>query len=153
MAANRTLVANRRARFSYEIQETFEAGISLMGTEVKSIRDGQANIKEAYADIRGGEVFLVGAHISPYEQGNLNNHEPLRERRLLLKAIEIKRLTGKVQEKGLTLVPLRLYLKGRLIKLELGVGRGKKLYDKRETIKRRDQDREVERELAHKERD
>lgn len=153
MAANRTLVANRRARFSYEIQETFEAGISLMGTEVKSIRDGQANIKEAYADIRGGEVFLVGAHISPYEQGNLNNHEPLRERRLLLKAIEIKRLTGKVQEKGLTLVPLRLYLKGRLIKLELGVGRGKKLYDKRETIKRRDQDREVERELARKEQD
>ncbi len=153
MAASRTLVANRRARFSYEIQETFEAGISLMGTEVKSIRDGQANIKEAYADIRGGEVFLVGAHISPYEQGNLNNHEPLRERRLLLKAIEIKRLTGKVQEKGLTLVPLRLYLKGRLIKLELGVGRGKKLHDKRETIKRRDQDREVERELAHKERD
>jgi len=153
VAASRTLVANRRARFSYEIQETFEAGISLMGTEVKSIRDGQANIKEAYADIRGGEVFLVGAHISPYEQGNLNNHEPLRERRLLLKAIEIKRLTGKVQEKGLTLVPLRLYLKGRLIKLELGVGRGKKLHDKRETIKRRDQDREVERELAHKERD
>jgi SsrA-binding protein len=109
-----------------------EAGISLMGTEVKSIRDGQANIKEAYADIRGGEVFLVGAHISPYEQG---------------------RLAGKVQEKGLTLVPLRLYLKGRLIKLELGVGRGKKLYDKRETIKRRDQEREVERELSRRERD
>lgn len=153
MAEGRTLVANRRARFSYEIQETMEAGISLMGTEVKSIRDGQANIKEAYADIRGGEVFLVGAHISPYEQGNLNNHEPLRERRLLLKANEIKRLVGKVQEKGLTLVPLRLYLKGRLIKLELGVGRGKKLYDKRETIKQRDQEREVQRELARKEQD
>lgn len=153
MAEGRTLVANRRARFSYEIQETMEAGISLMGTEVKSIRDGQANIKEAYADIRGGEVFLVGAHISPYEQGNLNNHEPLRERRLLLKANEIKRLVGKVQEKGLTLVPLRLYLKGRLIKLELGVGRGKKLYDKRETIKQRDQEREVERELSRRERD
>jgi len=153
VAEGRTLVANRRARFSYEIQETMEAGISLMGTEVKSIRDGQANIKEAYADIRGGEVFLVGAHISPYEQGNLNNHEPLRERRLLLKANEIKRLVGKVQEKGLTLVPLRLYLKGRLIKLELGVGRGKKLYDKRETIKQRDQEREVQRELARKEQD
>jgi len=130
-----------------------EAGISLMGTEVKSIRDGQANIKEAYADIRGGEVFLVGAHISPYEQGNQFNHEPLRDRKLLLNANEIKRLAGKVQEKGLTLVPLRLYLKGRLIKLELGVGRGKKLYDKRETIKRRDQEREVERELARKEQD
>jgi len=153
MAASRTLITNRRARFSYEIMETVEAGISLMGTEVKSIRDGQANIKEAYADVRDGEVFLVGAHISPYEQGNRNNHEPLRERRLLLKANEIKRLTGKVQEKGLTLVPMRLYLKGRLIKLELGVGRGKKLHDKRETIKRRDQEREVERELAHKERD
>jgi SsrA-binding protein len=130
-----------------------EAGISLMGTEVKSIRDGQANIKEAYADIRGGEVFLVGAHISPYEQGNQFNHEPLRDRKLLLNANEIKRLAGKVQEKGLTLVPLRLYLKGRLIKLELGVGRGKKLYDKRETIKRRDQEREVERELSRRERD
>ncbi len=153
MAESRTLVANRRARFSYEIQETIEAGISLMGTEVKSIRDGQANIKEAYADIRGGEVFLVGAHISPYEQGNRFNHEPLRDRKLLLNANEIKRLTGKVQEKGLTLVPLRLYLKGRLIKLQLGVGRGKKLYDKRETIKRRDQEREVERELSRRERD
>lgn len=153
MAESRTLVANRRARFSYEIQETIEAGISLMGTEVKSIRDGQANIKEAYADIRGGEVFLVGAHISPYEQGNRFNHEPLRDRKLLLNANEIKRLTGKVQEKGLTLVPLRLYLKGRLIKLQLGVGRGKKLYDKRETIKQRDQEREVERELARKEGD
>ena len=153
MAESRTLVANRRARFSYEIQETMEAGISLMGTEVKSIRDGQANIKEAYADIRGGEVFLVGAHISPYEQGNQFNHEPLRDRKLLLNANEIKRLAGKVQEKGLTLVPLRLYLKGRLIKLELGVGRGKKLYDKRETIKRRDQEREVERELSRRERD
>jgi len=153
VAESRTLVANRRARFSYEIQETIEAGISLMGTEVKSIRDGQANIKEAYADIRGGEVFLVGAHISPYEQGNRFNHEPLRDRKLLLNANEIKRLTGKVQEKGLTLVPLRLYLKGRLIKLQLGVGRGKKLYDKRETIKRRDQEREVERELSRRERD
>ncbi|TNF47438.1 SsrA-binding protein SmpB [bacterium] len=153
MAEGRTLVANRRARFSYEIQETLEAGISLLGTEVKSVRAGQANIKEAYADIRGGEVFLVGAHISPFEQGNRFNHEPLRDRKLLLNANEIKRLAGKVQEKGLTLVPLRLYLKGRLIKLELGVGRGKKLHDKRETIKRRDQEREVERELSRRERD
>jgi SsrA-binding protein len=138
-------VVNRQARFNYEILEKFEAGISLAGTEVKSIRDGKANIKEAYADIRNGEVYLVGAHISPYSHGNITNHNPLRDRKLLLKSAEIKRLQGKVMEKGLTLVPIRLYLKGRLIKLELGVGRGKKLVDKRDTIKKREQDREVQR--------
>ena len=151
MGTGRTLVENRQARFNYEILEKIEAGISLAGTEVKSIREGKAIIKEAYADIRDGEVFLVGAHISPYSHGNITNHEPLRERKLLLKSTEIRRLQGKVMEKGLTLVPIRLYLKGRLIKLELGVGRGKKLVDKREDIKRRDQDREVQRAL--KERD
>lgn len=145
MGTGRTLVENRQARFNYEILEKFEAGISLAGTEVKSIREGKANIKEAYADIRNGEVFLVGAHISPYSHGNITNHNPLRERKLLLKSSEIKRLQGKIMEKGLTLVPIRLYLKGRLIKLELGVGRGKKLVDKRETIKQREQDREVQR--------
>ena len=145
MGTGRTLVVNRQARFNYEILEKFEAGISLAGTEVKSIREGRANIKEAYADIRNGEVYLVGAHISPYSHGNITNHSPLRERKLLLKSTEIKRLQGKVMEKGLTLVPLRLYLKGRLIKLELGVGRGKKLVDKRDTIKKREQDREVQR--------
>ncbi len=138
---------NRQARFNYEILEKFEAGISLRGTEVKSIREGRANLKEAYADIRGGEVYLVGAHISPYSHGNIANHEPVRDRRLLLKAVEIKRLQGKVMEKGLTLVPMRLYLKGRLIKVELGVGRGKKLVDKREDIKKRDQEREIRRAL------
>ena len=145
MGTGRTLVLNRQARFNYEILEKLEAGISLAGTEVKSIRDGKANIKEAYADIRNGEVYLVGAHISPYSHGNITNHSPLRERKLLLKSAEIKRLQAKVMEKGLTLVPLRLYLKGRLVKLELGVGRGKKLVDKRDTIKKREQDREVER--------
>jgi SsrA-binding protein len=145
MGTGRTLVVNRQARFNYEILEKFEAGISLAGTEVKSIRDGKAHIKEAYADIRNGEVYLVGAHISPYSHGNITNHNPLRDRKLLLKSAEIKRLQGKVMEKGLTLVPIRLYLKGRLIKLELGVGRGKKLVDKRDTIKKREQDREVQR--------
>lgn len=147
MSGGRTLVKNRRARFNYEITEKLEAGISLAGTEVKSIREGRANLQEAYADIRDGQVYLVGAHISPYSHGNISNHDPLRDRRLLLHSREIKRLTGKVMEKGLTLVPLKLYLKGRLIKLELGVGRGKKLHDKREDIKRRDQEREMAREM------
>jgi SsrA-binding protein len=144
-------VVNRQARFNYEILERIEAGISLAGTEVKSIREGKANIKEAYADIRNGEVFLIGAHISPYSHGNITNHNPLRERKLLLKSSEIKKLQGKIMEKGLTLVPLRLYLKGRLIKLELGVGRGKKLVDKREDIKKREQEREVQRAMKDRE--
>ena len=150
MAEGRTLVLNRRARFNYEITETVEAGISLVGTEVKSIREGKANIQEAYGDIRDGEAYLVGAHISPYDQGNRFNHEPLRDRKLLLHAREIKRLSGKVAEKGLTLVPMRLYLKGRRIKLELGVGKGKKLHDKREDIRKKDQEREARRELAER---
>ncbi len=150
MGTGRTLVVNRQARFNYEILEKFEAGISLVGTEVKSIREGKGNIKEAYADIRGGEAWLIGAHISPYSHGNITNHDPLRDRKLLLNAKEIVRLQGKVMEKGLTLVPLRLYLKGRLIKLELGVARGKKLVDKREDIKKRDQEREIQRAMKEK---
>jgi SsrA-binding protein len=150
MGQGRTLIENRRARFSYEILETLEAGIALQGTEVKSIRNGKANIQEAYADIRDGEVFLVGAHIGPYSHGGWTNHEPLRDRKLLLNASEIRRLQGKVAEKGLTLVPLRLYLKGRLVKLQLGVGRGKKLTDKREDIKKRDQEREIQREMKER---
>ena len=145
MGTGRTLVQNRQARFNYEILEKVEAGIALAGAEVKSIREGKANIKEAYADIRSGEAWLIGAHISPYSHGNITNHDPLRERKLLLNAVEIHRLQGKVMEKGLTLVPLRLYLKGRLIKLELGVGRGKKHVDKREDIKKRDHEREIHR--------
>jgi len=147
VVTSRTLVENRRARFNYEILETIEAGIALQGTEVKSIREGKANIQEAYADIRDGEVFLVGSHISPYSHGNRTNHEPLRDRKLLLNAREIRKLQGKVAEKGLTLVPMRLYVKGRLIKIQLGIGRGKKLGDKREDIKRRDQEREIQRSL------
>jgi len=145
MGTGRTLVQNRQARFNYEILEKIEAGMVLAGTEVKSIRDGKANIKEAYADIRDGEAWLIGAHISPYSHGNITNHDPTRERKLLLNAREISRLQGKVMEKGLTLVPLRLFLKGRLIKLELGVGRGKKTVDKREDLKKKDQEREIQR--------
>jgi SsrA-binding protein len=151
MGTGRTLVQNRQARFNYEILEKVEAGMALQGTEVKSIRDGKANIKEAYADIRNGEVWLIGAHINPYSHGNITNHNPLRERKLLLNSREIHRLQGKVMEKGLTLVPLRLYLKGRLIKLELGLGRGKKMGDKREDIKKREQEREVQRALKDRE--
>ena len=151
MGTGRTLVVNRQARFNYEILERIEAGISLAGTEVKAIREGKANIKEAYADIRNGEVFLIGAHISPYSHGNITNHSPLRDRKLLLKSAEINRLQGKVMEKGLALVPLRLYIKGRLIKLELGVGRGKKLVDKRQDIKKREQEREMARAISQKE--
>ncbi len=147
MVKSRTLVSNRRARFEYEILEKLDAGIALLGTEVKSIRNGKANIQESYADIRDGEVFLIGAHISHYEQASHFNHDPVRDRKLLLKANEIKRLSGKVLEKGLTLVPLRVYTRGRLIKLELGVGRGKKLHDKREAIKKREQDVEMARAL------
>jgi SsrA-binding protein len=146
----RTLVENRRARFNYEILETMEAGIALQGTEVKSIREGKANIQEAYADIRDGEVFLIGSHISPYSHGNRTNHEPLRDRKLLLTAHEIRKLQGKVVEKGLTLIPMRLYTKGRLIKLKLGIGRGKKLVDKREDIKKRDQEREIQRSMRER---
>jgi SsrA-binding protein len=151
VGTGRTLVQNRQARFNYEILEKVEAGIALMGTEVKSIREGKANIKEAYADIRDGEAWLIGAHINPYSHGNITNHNPLRERKLLLNSREIHRLQGKIMEKGLTLVPLRLYLKGRLIKLELGVGRGKKLVDKREDIKKKDQEREIQRAIKGQE--
>jgi SsrA-binding protein len=151
MGTSRTIVQNRQARFNFEILEKVEAGIALEGTEVKSIREGRANIKEAYADIRNGEAWLIGAHISPYSHGNISNHNPLRERKLLLNAIEIQRLQSKVMEKGLTLVPMRLYLKGRLVKLELGVGRGKKLVDKRDDIKKRDQEREISRAIRREE--
>ena len=141
----KVIARNKKAFFNYEIVETFEAGISLMGSEVKSIRDGRVSLKESYAEVRDGEVFLVSCHISPFPPANRMNHEPLRERKLLLNAVEIKRLQSKVMEKGLTLVPLSLYLKGRLVKLELGVGRGKKLVDKRDDIKKRDQEREIHR--------
>jgi SsrA-binding protein len=140
---DKVLATNRKARHDYHVEETFEAGIALQGTEVKSLRDGRANLKDAYGTVEGGEVFLVGCHISPYEAGNRFNHEPLRKRKLLLHRQEIRRLIGKVQEKGLTLIPLAFRLRGRRVKVELALARGKKLYDKREDIKRRTEEREI----------
>ena len=141
-----TIAVNRRARHDYAIEDTLEAGMVLTGTEIKSIRAGRANLAEAYARIERGEAWLIGAHIAPYEQGNRNNHEPTRTRKLLLHRDQIAELVGKTQAKGLTLVPLRLYIRNGMAKLELGVARGKKAHDKRRTIAERDMRRELERE-------
>ena len=138
---------NRQARHNYFIDEIYEAGLVLVGSEVKSLRDGKANLKDSYARIQKGEAFLVNANVSPYPGANQFNHEPTRTRKLLLHQREIERLTGQTREKGLTLVPLRLYFKGGKAKVELGLARGKKLYDKRETLRRKVAEREVERSL------
>ncbi len=143
----RVLVSNRKARHEYEILETLEAGIALKGTEVKSLRSGNANLQDGYAVIKNGEVWLLGMHISPYEQGNINNHEPKRDRRLLLQKKQIRKLFGRVAEKGLTLVPLSVYFKGPYAKIELALARGKKTFDKREAIAKRDAQREVAKRL------
>lgn len=139
------IVINKKARFEYEIVDTFEAGIALKGTEVKSIRQKQVSIQEAYARITKGEVFLVGVNITPYAQGNRFNHDPLRERKLLLHRQEIKRLTGKVAERGFTLVPLKMYFKNGKVKVLLGLGKGKTTFDKRKTIQKRESDRDLRR--------
>lgn len=141
-----TIALNRRARHEYAIEDTLEAGLVLTGTEIKSIRAGRANLAEAYARIERGEAWLIGAHIAPYEQGNRNNHEPTRTRKLLLHRDQIAELIGKTQAKGFTLVPLRLYIRDGLAKLEIGIARGKKAHDKRRTIAERDMRRELERE-------
>lgn len=141
--SGKILVSNRKARHEYTVLEAMEAGIALQGTEVKALRQGLGNLQDSYALIRNGEVWLVGAHISPYEQGSYANHNPTRERRLLLHAKEIRKLIGKTKEKGLTLVPLKLYLKGRNIKVELALVRGKQLHDKRAAIKERDVKRAI----------
>lgn len=141
------IINNKKARFNYEILDTFEAGIVLKGTEVKSLRQKKASIQESYARIRNGEVFITGLTISAYEMGNRFNHEPDRERKLLLHKQEIKRLTGKLQEKGLTLVPLKIYFKNGKAKVLLGLGRGKANYDKRKAIRDRDSKRDMEREM------
>lgn len=141
----KVLAANRNARHEYIIEESIEAGIALSGTEIKSIRTGRANLQDSFALIRGGEVWLINAHISPYAHGNRENHEPRRERKLLLHRREIARLTGRVQEKGWTLVPLDIHLRNGRAKVQLGIARGKKQYDKRETIAKRDYDREMRR--------
>lgn len=147
---HKVVCKNKRAWHEYEILEKMEAGMVLLGTEVKSLREGRANLKDAYGRVRNGEVFLVEAHISAYSHGNIANHDPLRERKLLLHKKEIRRLTGKVQERGLTLIPLQIYFKGGKAKVELGLARGKRLYDKRAAIKKRDERRELMRELKNR---
>ncbi len=139
-----SFAVNRQAGHFYQLLERFEAGIELTGTEVKSIREGKANLKDGYAIIRNGEAWMIDCHISTYRAGSYCNHDPLRERRLLLRRVEINKLTGKTQEKGLTLIPLRLYLKKNLIKCELALAKGKKVYDRREASRRRTIDRETE---------
>lgn len=140
------IARNKKARFDYEIIETFEAGIVLRGSEVKSLRQKKASIQESYARIKNGEVYITGMNIAVYEMANRFNHEPVHDRKLLLHRHEIKRLIGKVQEKGFTLVPLKLYFKNGKVKVELGLAKGKAKYDKRDSIKKRDVDRELQRE-------
>jgi SsrA-binding protein len=142
--ADRTISTNRRARHEYEILETVEAGLALRGTEVKSLRAGGVNFKDSYAMFRNGEGWLLGCHINPYSHGTDANHDPERDRKLLLHRREIARLTGKIAERGLTLVPLRLYFKNGRAKVELGLARGKKLHDKRATLRERDVRREMD---------
>ena len=139
----RVAVSNRKARHEYEILDTIEAGIALTGTEVKSLRQGKANLQDAYAVVQRGEVFLFHAHISPYKEGSYANHDPVRPRKLLLHRNQIHRLQTKVAEKGLTLIPLAFYFKGPHVKVDLAIARGKRQYDKRESIKQRDIDREL----------
>ena len=141
---------NKKAYHDYFVDETMEAGIQLFGTEVKSLRQGGVNLKDSYCYIEDGEIFATGVHISPYEKGNIYNRDPLREKKLLMHKKEILRLLGKVGQEGVTLVPLSLYFSGSLVKVELGVCRGKKLYDKREDAARRDMKREAERALKEK---
>jgi len=136
---------NRKANFQYELLDRLEAGMVLLGTEVKSLRDSKVNLQESYARFIKDELWLLNCHISEYKYGNLNNHDPLRERKLLLSKRELKKLKSKLQEKGLTLVPVKIYFKSSRIKLELAVAKGKKLYDKRETIKKRDTERKLKR--------
>lgn len=149
-AEEKTVATNRQARRDYFIIESWEAGMALTGTEVKSLREGRANLKDSFAEVAKGEVFLLNAHISPYSCGNRANHEPLRKRKLLLHKKEIRKLIGRVEEKGLTLVPLRLYFKNGHAKVEVALAKGKKLYDKRDDLKRRTVEREMERDLRPK---
>lgn len=141
----RHILTNRKARHEYLVLETLEVGIALVGTEVKSARDGKITVQDAYASVENGELFLYNLHISPFDKGNVHNHDPLRVRKLLAKKKEIVKLEQKVNEKGLTLIPLQIYFLGRHLKIELGVCKGKKTYDKRHALKERDMKREMER--------
>ena len=141
---------NKKAYFDYFIEDKYEAGISLSGTEIKSLRQGKCSIKEAYVGIEHGEAFIYGMHIPPYEKGNIFNKDPLRTRKLLLHGSEIRKLGGKLSEQGYTIMPLQVYLKGSLCKVEIGLARGKKLYDKRESIAKKDAARKIEKEYKMK---
>ena len=148
--AKKIVAQNKKARHDYFIEQTLEAGIVLSGTEVKSIRQGKSNLKDSYAAIEGGEAYLYGMHVSPYERGNIFNRDPVRDRKLLLHKREINKLLGLTMQKGLTVVPLSVYLKGGKVKIELAVARGKKLYDKRDDAAERDAKREIERKLKER---
>jgi SsrA-binding protein len=141
----KSICQNKKAFHNYFIEETYQAGISLLGSEVKSLREGKANLGDSYGDIKRSEVFLVDAHISPYAQANRLNHDPLRARKLLLHKKEIKRLIGKVEQKGYTLIPVKLYFANGKVKVDLALAKGKKLFDKRETLKKKTMEREMER--------
>ena len=141
---------NKKAYHDYFVDETFEAGIELFGTEVKSVRQGHCSIKEAFIQAHKGELFVEGMHINPYEKGNIFNKDPLRPRRLLLHRFEINKITGKIDQKGYTLVPLKVYFKGSLVKVEIGLAKGKKLYDKRQDIAKKDARREAEKDFKVK---
>lgn len=145
--AVKLIANNKKAYHDFFILDTYEAGIALHGTEVKSIRMGKCSIKEAFVRIENNEVFIYGMHVSPYEKGNIFNKDPLRVKKLLLHRTEINKMLGKIKEKGITLVPLKVYLKGSLVKVEIGLAKGKKLYDKREDIAKKDQQREAQREF------
>jgi len=148
--ATKIIIKNRKARYDFEILDTYEAGIELQGTEVKSLRQGKANLKDSYARVEEGQVYLHNLHISEYTQGNRYNHDPERKRRLLLHKQEIRRLRSRTEERGLTLVPLKLYFKRGKCKVELGVAKGKKSYDRRHDIAKRDAKRELERALKER---
>ena len=152
-ASEKIICQNKTARINYFIDDTYEAGIVLVGTEVKSLRDGHANLKDSYALVKNEEVYLYELHVSPYSHGNRYNHNPLRVRKLLLHKKEIRRLYGKSRERGLTLVPLKMYFKNGKVKVEIGIGRGKKRYDKREDLKLKEDRRDIERGFRSKNRE
>ena len=149
-ASTKTIAQNKKAYHDYFVEESLETGIELFGTEVKSLRQGRVNLKDSWCSIVKGELFINGMHISPYEKGNIFNKDPLRIRKLLLHRYEINKIEAKLKEKGLTLVPLKVYFKDSLVKVEIGMARGKKLYDKRQDIAKKDQRREAEREFKVK---
>ncbi len=144
---SKLIAKNPTARRNYNIIDTLETGIVLSGTEIKSIRNGKVNLKDSYAGIKNGELFIYNLHISPYEFGNIYNKDPIRDRKLLLNRFEINKLIGKIQQKGCSLVPISLYFKGNFVKLELGIGKGKKLYDKRQDIAKKDAERRMQKAL------